>query len=77
MKISKKDQPVNMNEQEGTALDELKSRKSPHFTEDTWVLYQNRRGKILGRATLRGETILTVDWEDGRLSTIKPIALNR
>lgn len=45
------------------------AKKSPHFTAGTWVLSQNVRGFIT-HTSERGD-YLRIEWEDGRVGTIK------
>jgi hypothetical protein len=50
---------------------------SKHFTVGTFVQQAGRRGEIIGRFGESPNCTLTVRWDDGIVSFVKPIALNR
>lgn len=55
---------------------------SKHFTVGTWIVMNNRRGEVTRKFAVweRGgilDKYLTVRWEDGSVSDVMPIALNR
>lgn len=49
-------------------------KKCEHFAGGTRVTMNNRSGEVVENL---GDGLLTVGWDDGSMSTIKPIALNR
>lgn len=54
-------------------------KPSKHFAKGEFILCDNRRGEILMHKIRRSDSahVLTIVWDDGSVSTIKPIALNR
>lgn len=72
-KISSSDLPPHQTDDDRTALQKFLSKKSQHFEPGTWIVRDNVRGLV---QTRDGGT-LTVSWEDGIVSSIKPIAINR
>lgn len=59
------------------AFEELRSL---HFAVGTFVKQAGRRGKVLTEQPCGcklGHRSLTIKWDDGEITTITPIALNR
>ena len=80
IKLSKSDRIDK--EQEAKDREVLSNpKKSQHFAVGTFVnVYGKGRGEILARHTCNcpnRETFLHVEWEDGSIGSIRPIALNR
>jgi hypothetical protein len=77
IKLSKSDKIDK--EQEARDREFLGNPKvSSHFAVGTYISeYGKGRGLILDRLVSHDETLLRVQWEDGRIENTKPIALNR
>lgn len=81
-KVNKKDTTPEQEERAKTAFEVFLSKESLHFTPGSFVLMNNRRGRVLTDGTGRvgkgkGLTYLLILWEDGSLGSVVPFALNR
>lgn len=72
-KINKSDTTPEMEQAGALAREQMKSKKCQHFEEDTFIMLNNRCGKIVSRY----DGLLLILWEDGTLGDVLPHALNR
>lgn len=73
IKMSKSGTTPEMERADALAREQMKGKRSQHFAVDTYIMLNNRRGKVL----INYDGFLLVEWEDGSLGDMRPHALNR
>lgn len=73
-KISKSDMPIDRRPHHEIMQSFFNSPPCQHFLGGTRITLNNQGGEVIEND---GSGALTIGWDDGSISTIKPIALNR